>query len=98
HRHLPLSPTRRPSALFASALDVTGRRAPFGDQADYRMRTGLVVLGAVRALQPGQVAGDIDHCRLHPIADAEVRNPVLARMARGRDRKSTRLNSSHVKI
>src|SRR5690606_40275143 len=91
-------------------------------EVDQGMGAFLVELGRARAAQPADVPGELDHGELHPEADAEEGNAVLARKAdRGdlpldpaiaeaardedriqaaqqRDRKSTRLNSSHVKI
>ena len=54
---------------------------PLGDQRDDRMRRGAVELGAVRALEPGDVARELDDRELHAEADAEVRHAVLARVA-----------------
>src|SRR5690606_13215044 len=66
--------------VLAATLDVAARGAPLGDQADHRVWGLLVVLGAVGALQPGHVAGVVHHRGLHAVADAEVRDALLARV------------------
>jgi hypothetical protein len=58
---------------------------PLGDQRDDRMRGVFLELGAVRAREPGDVARVLDRRHLHAQADAEIGNPVLARVAHGRD-------------
>src|SRR5690606_34833389 len=68
--------------LLVAALDLAAAGAPLGDQPDHRMRRLAVVLGAVGALEPGHVAGEVDHRRLHAVADAEVRDALLARVLR----------------
>ena len=59
--------------------------APLGDQSDHRVRRLAVELGAVGALQPGHVAGILDHRDLHAQTDAEVGDAPLPGEARGRD-------------
>src|SRR5690606_8078813 len=70
-------------AVLAATLHLAGLGAPLGGQADHRVRGLAVVLGAVGALQPGHVAGEVDHRRLHAVADAEVRQAGLAGVLRG---------------
>ena len=72
--------------------DASSRRStspddvrPFGDQRDHRMRAMPIVLGRIRAVESGDVAREIDHRRVHAVADAEIRNLVLARVSRGGD-------------
>src|SRR5690606_38317373 len=64
--------------LLVALLDLAGAGAPLGDQADDRVRALLVVLGAVGAFQAGAMAGEVDHRRLHAVADAEIRDAMLA--------------------
>src|SRR5919199_6505724 len=56
-----------------------------GQQVDHRPFGLDVELGRVRALHPGDVAGEIAHGDLHAQADAEVRDAVLARELDGAD-------------
>src|SRR5690606_16037366 len=72
-------------AVLAATLDVAARGAPLCDQADHRIRRLAVVLGAVGAFHAEYVACVVDHGGLHAVADAEVRQPGFARMARGQD-------------
>ena len=62
-------------------LDDRGRR----DQRDHRVRRFRIELGAVRPFEVGDVARELDHRNLHPKADAQVRNAVLAGITGGLD-------------
>src|SRR5690606_42149063 len=50
-------------------------------EVDQGMGAFLVELGRARAAQPADVPGELDHGELHPEADAEEGNAVLARKA-----------------
>src|SRR6185436_16543503 len=54
---------------------------PLGDQRDDRMRRVGIELGAVRAVEAGDVPRELDDGELHAEAYAEIRNPVFARVA-----------------
>ena len=56
-----------------------------GQQVDHREGGLRVELGRVGTVHPRHVAGELDHGRLHPEADAEIRDVVLARDARRLD-------------
>src|SRR5436189_3246086 len=66
---------------LVAPLDPPGAVEPLGNQRDDRMRGLRIKLGAVRAGEPADVARELDRGELHAEADAEVRNPVFARVA-----------------
>src|SRR5688572_6520558 len=70
---------------FVALLDVAGRRGPLGDQRDHGVRARAVVLGRVGAFEPADVTRVLDHGGVQAVADAEVRDALLARIARGLD-------------
>src|SRR5690242_20851414 len=67
---------------------------PFRHQAHQRLRR-RAELGGVGLLDADKIARRLDHGHLHAEADTEIRHVALAREL---DRKSTRLNSSHMSI
>ena len=70
-------------ALGVTVFDLAFGGLPFGDQRNHRVRRARVELGAVRALETGDVARKLDHRHLHAKADAEIRNAVRARVVHG---------------
>src|SRR5581483_6183319 len=56
-----------------------------GEQVDHRERRLRIHLGRVRALEPDDVTRELRDGDVHPEADAEVRDAVLARDAAGED-------------
>ena len=72
----------RPQPHGPSLVDHT---LLLGQQVDDRVRRGRVELGGVRALEPADVPGELDHCALQPEAQPEVRDPLLPRELDGRD-------------
>ena len=56
-----------------------------GQQVDHRVGRLEVALGRVRALHAGDVARELGDRDVHPEADAEVRDRLLARDLRGLD-------------
>src|SRR5690606_8984301 len=64
---------------FVALLDLAARGGPFGDQADDRVLAVAVVLAGIGARKARVVAREIDHRRMHAVADAEVRHARLAR-------------------
>src|SRR5690606_40844745 len=91
HRALPSFPTRRSSDLI--------RRAPPARSSDDAERPAFRPERIDRLLR-GRFDGDLVVI-LHPLGDvaADVEEPErVGREASDGDRKSTRLNSSHVKI
>src|SRR5690606_40940726 len=89
-RHLPIFPPRRSSDLPPAPLGAPPRGLAGGDAQQ----------GVVLARDPHGGSGPVvpsGHRLLPPIRRALVGEPSRDPVAR-RDRKSTRLNSSHVKI
>src|SRR5690606_7863076 len=70
---------------LVAALDLAAAGGPFGDQRDDRMHAVAVVLAGIGAVQPGHVARELDHRGMHAVADPEVRDAMLARVARRGD-------------
>ncbi len=60
------------------ALDLFVALGPLFHQADQRCRRVRVILGRVRFLDTGHVAGRLDHRHLHAIANTEARHVALA--------------------
>ena len=56
-----------------------------GQQVDHGIRRLGIHLGRVRAVEPAHVARELGDGDVHPEADAEVRNPTLARDLAGED-------------
>ena len=54
-------------------------------QVDDRMRRARVELGAVRVLEPADVAGELDDRAVQTETQTEERDPVLTRVSRGLD-------------
>src|SRR5690606_22521628 len=69
-------------AVLAAALDLAAAGAPFGDQADHRVRGLAVVLGAVGTLEASHVPGHVHHRGLHAVADPEVGDALFAGVLR----------------
>ena len=67
--------------LLVAHLLAARQILPLGDQRDHRMIRGAVEFGAVGALQAEHAARVFDDRQLHPQADAEIRNAILARIA-----------------
>src|SRR5690606_40788051 len=89
-RHLHSFPTRRSSDLAGKV--VPRHHLNWGTDDDSDGGTRLVELSY-------DEAGDIVDTRVQPEQDWEDRHPLPADAGKGTlDRKSTRLNSSHVKI
>src|SRR5207302_2842714 len=88
----PSFPTRRSSDLFADWRSHHGRHS---QPAWHCRRTGWNILGLYSAME--HISGA--DCRVLYLSNVGVRGdePRTVRFAGG-DRKSTRLNSSHVKI
>src|SRR5207302_10104926 len=98
----PPTPTLSPYTTLFRSVRLRRVRPPHDDlalAADHR--TADSPSGPIKARVPGparRVAARVDH------ADLALGRPRVAahhdahRLGRGRDRKSTRLNSSHVKI
>src|ERR1700733_6958279 len=57
---------------------------PFRHQPDQRFGRGAE-LGGIRRLDADQIARGLDHCHLHPEADAEIRDVALTRELRCAD-------------
>src|SRR5215208_4309122 len=55
------------------------------EQVDHRVRRLGIHLRRVRALEPADVARELRYGDVHPEADAEVRDPLLARDAASED-------------
>src|SRR5439155_21487912 len=93
-RDLHSFPTRRSSDLIADEVDLRGR-----DALPKKVDPG-VFLGDEEQIRDGVRQQAVDFFRHRPVEAAEPRLDVDEREAEldGGDRKSTRLNSSHVAI
>ncbi len=69
--------------ICAAAFDFAAGGAPFGDQRDGRIFAVTVDFGGIGTRQPAAMAQHIDHRRLHAVANAEIRDIVLAGELRG---------------
>src|SRR5690606_41796199 len=90
-RHLPSFPTRRSSDLDTLAAGL--RATDFGTQLDVEALLGELFRGFLGHIPVGHEQ-EIVHCFQNSHLGSESR-PHAAKL---QDRKSTRLNSSHVKI
>ena len=70
---------------LVALLDVTSSGGPFGDQRDNRIRCVAVVLTGIGLGETSHVAGEIDHRRMHAVADAEVRHATFPRVSGGQN-------------
>src|SRR5690606_40909841 len=86
-RYLPPFPTRRSSDLIAPLLTCGAALPP--DRCKTPRSTRL---------QDASELGLYSRVAHHPWRDRNVALAILTQSSSGRDRKSTRLNSSHVKI
>src|SRR5579859_820807 len=83
---LRTEPHRAAHVGFAGTmLDTAGTIQPFGDQRDHRVRRVGIEFRAVGTRETRHVAREFDGGKLHAEADAEIGNPVLARMTDRRD-------------
>jgi len=68
---------------LAAGFRLAGGGGPLGDEGDDRIGRVAVVLAGIGLRQPRRVAGELDHGRVHAVADAEVRHARLAGELRG---------------
>src|SRR5688572_14957750 len=85
---LPIRPRGRAALVDHDRVEAEAHRAPFvadvallGQQVDHVVGRGGIELRRVRPCEPTDMARVLDHRALHPEADAEVRDVLLARVA-----------------
>src|SRR5690606_41385780 len=97
HRHLPSFPTRRSSDLLVYAFRVRGGDA---EAEGTPTAEGIQTAGGVRGGPAVTVEATVENT---PVPTSRTTptptlRPLQTALAENEDRKSTRLNSSHVKI